>query len=106
MLLFDAGFYGTLAAARALGRAGIPVVVADPSRIAITRFSRYVSRAHVCPPVTKVERFVEWLLGLGAREGEHVVYPTSDEVAYVLSAYEGVLSERFRLFQPGLPTMV
>ncbi len=104
-LLFDAGFYGTLAAARSLGRAGIPVVVADPSRLATTRFSRYVARAHVCPPVTRVERFIEWLLDFGTREGEHVIYPTSDEVAYVLSAYKGELSNRFRLFQPDRATL-
>jgi D-aspartate ligase len=105
ILLFDAGFYGTLAAARALGRAGVPVVVADPSRVASTCFSRYVTRAHVCPPVTRVESFVEWLKDLAAREGEHVVYPTSDEVAYVLAAHEDELSGRLRLYQPRLPTM-
>jgi D-aspartate ligase len=105
MLLFDAGYYGTLAAARSLGRAGIPVVVADPSRVASTRFSRYVTRAHVCPPVTRVESFVEWLLDLAAREGEHVVYPTSDEVAYVLATHKDRLSDRLRLYQPALSTI-
>src|SRR5450755_2287847 len=106
MLLCDAGYYGTLAAARCLGRAGVPVVVAAPSRLAPVRFSRHVTRGHVCPAVNRVDRFVEWLEELGAREGEHVIYPTSDEVAYVLSAHKDVLSKHFTLFQPGLETIL
>jgi D-aspartate ligase len=105
-LLFDAGYYGTLAAARSLGRAGVPVVIADPSRFATARFSRHVTRSYVCPPVTQVGRFVEWLEDLGAREGEHVVYPTSDEVAYVLSAHKEALSKHIMLFQPALETLM
>lgn len=105
ILLFDAGFYGTLAAARTLGRAGIPVAVADPSRLAITRFSRHVKRGYVCPPVSQVESFIDWIERLGEREGEHVIYPTSDEVAYVLSRYEQRLGKRLKLFQPSLETI-
>jgi D-aspartate ligase len=106
MLLFDAGYYGTLAAARSLGRAGVPVVVADPSRFAPVRFSRHVTRSYVCPPVSRVDRFVQWLEELGEREGDHVVYPTSDEVAYVLSAHKEALSKHIKLFQPGLDTLM
>jgi D-aspartate ligase len=106
ILLFDAGFYGTLAAARSLGRAGVPVVVADRRPVTPTRFSRYVTRNHVCPPVAKMEKFVEWLLAYGAREGRHAIYPTSDEVAYVLSAHHEELSKHFLLYQPPLETLL
>ncbi len=105
-LLCDATFYGTLAAARALGRDGIPVVVIDSVRMAPARWSRYVSRSLRCPPVTSVERFVEWLLRFAAREERHVFYPTSDEVAYVLSSHRAVLSTAFSLYQPDLETLM
>jgi D-aspartate ligase len=105
-LLCDAGFYGTLAAARCLGRAGIPVALADPARATPAHFSRYVSKRYVCPPKTSVPRFVDWLLSFGAREGTHVLYPTSDEVAYVLSAHRAELADRFVLYQPPLQSLL
>jgi D-aspartate ligase len=106
ILLCDAGYYGTLAAARSLGRAGVPVVVVDPTCANPTRFSRYVRRSVVCPPVTSVQTFVDWLLSFGAHEGTHVLYPTSDEVAYVFSAYRDELSKFFGMYQPPLETIV
>jgi predicted ATP-grasp superfamily ATP-dependent carboligase len=45
---------------------------------------------------------VEWLLAFGAREGRHVLYPTSDEVAYLLAAHRDALADRFALYQPDL----
>jgi D-aspartate ligase len=106
VILCDAGFYGTLAAARCLGRAGVPVVLVDPARVYPARFSRYVRRSEVCPPAVQEEEFIDWLLAFGAREGPHVIYPTSDEVAYVLSAHQDELATRFLLYQPPLETMV
>jgi D-aspartate ligase len=100
ILLFDAGYYGTLAAARALGRAGVEVVLADPLRATPARFSRYVGQTFVCPPVTRADELVDWLLAFGAREGTHVVYPTSDEIAYLLSAHREELSKDFILYAP------
>lgn len=105
-MLCDATFYGTLAAARALGRDGVPVVIVDPVRVAPALWSRYVTRSLRCPPVTSVEPFVDWLLRFAAREQRHVLYPTSDEVAYVLSAHRTELSKGFALYQPDLETLM
>ena len=42
-LLTMANYTGTLAAVRALGRAGIPVTTADPSRLAVSAWSKYAT---------------------------------------------------------------
>ena len=41
---------------------------------------------------------------LGAREGRHFIYPTSDEMVFLLSAHQGELARDFALFQPDLET--
>jgi predicted ATP-grasp superfamily ATP-dependent carboligase len=104
VLLCDATYYGTLAAVRSLGRAGISVVVADADRAAPALWSRYAATRRRCPPVMTADRFTEWLLGFGEREGAHVLYPTSDEVVYLLSAHRDELSKRFVMYQPDLET--
>jgi D-aspartate ligase len=106
ILLCDATFSGTLAAVRAFGRAGTPVAVADPDRSAPAFWSRYTKRRLRCPPVGDAPRFLEWLLRFGDRERRHVLYPTSDEMVYLLASHREQLAERFALYQPDLPTML
>jgi D-aspartate ligase len=105
-MLCDATFYGTLAAARALGRDAVPVVVIDSARIAPVMWSRHVTRTLRCPRVTSAEPLVDWLLRFAERETRYVLYPTSDEVAYVLSAHRAELSKGFALYQPDLQTIM
>jgi D-aspartate ligase len=106
ILLCDSGFYGTLAAARSLGRQGVPIVVADSAHLGPATWSRFVRRKLVCPVLHETERFAEWLLAFGKREPRHVVYPTSDEVAYVLSRYRDDLASTFALYQPDLKVLL
>jgi D-aspartate ligase len=106
ILLCDAAFSGTLAAVRSLGRAGVPVVVAGSVPVAPAFLSRYTTRHFRCPPVTDARQFLDWLLQFGDREGRHVLYPTSDEVVYLLAAHRDALSKRFALYQPDLATML
>jgi D-aspartate ligase len=106
ILLCDATFSGTLAAVRSLGRAGTPVVVVGSVPIAPAFLSRYATRHFRCPPVTDAAEFLEWLLRFGDREGRHVLYPTSDEVVYLLAAHREQLSKCFALYQPDLRTML
>lgn len=101
-LLFDATYHGTLAAVRSLGRAGIPVVVADPRRLTPATWSRYTTRSVRCPPVADAEAFVAWLVRFGERHGRHVVYPTSDEVAFLLAENHVRLEPLFATYQPDL----
>ncbi len=103
VLLFSAGFYGTLAAARCFGRNGIDVTVADPGKLGPASWSRFVGRRVQCPPESQAEDFIEWLLALGRREPlQHVLYPTSDELAWLVALHREALSEYFHLYDPGV----
>jgi D-aspartate ligase len=102
VLLTQASFYGTLAAVRCFGRAGLEVTVADADRGAPALWSRFVTRREVCPPDADAGAFVEWLLAFGRRRPGHVLPPTSDENAWLLSRHRDALGAHFRLDQPGL----
>ena len=102
MLLTVAGFYGTLAATRAVGRSGVPVVMADSRLLAPARWSRFVSRREQCPPMDEPQQLLQWLLDFGAREPGAVLYPTCDELAWLFSRHREELGRVFRLYQPPL----
>jgi len=103
VLLFSASFYGTLAAARCFGRNGIDVTVADPAKMGPASWSRFVGRRVRCPPESQAEDFVAWLLDFGRREPlRHVLYPTSDELAWLVSVHREELSKVFYLYDPGV----
>jgi D-aspartate ligase len=100
ILLADATWYGTLAAVRDLGSRGVPVYVGYDHTTAVARFSRHVGEAVRCPSVREPERFFEWLLAFGARHPGCVLYPTSDDVAFLIAVHRAELAEHFRLFTP------
>ncbi|WP_199741949.1 carbamoyl-phosphate synthase [Corallococcus sp. CA047B] len=102
-LLFSANFYGTLAAARCLGRHGVDVTVADTGRLGPASYSRFVSRRVQCPPESQPEAFLQWLVDFGLREPvKHVLYPTSDELAWLIAAHRPKLEDLFHLYDPGV----
>src|SRR5579871_578172 len=102
ILLANANYYGTLAATRSLGRAGVKVVTVDPLGICHSRFSRYSSQHLRCPPFEDSGAWVEWLLRK-ARIGPHrTIYATSDAVSFALARYRDELSADFELYQPNL----
>jgi D-aspartate ligase len=101
-LLTMADYYGTLAAVRCLGRAGLPVTVAEGKWLAPARWSKYVTRRVPCPPVSDTEAFLSWLMEFGQREPGHVLYPTSDDMAFLYALHKDALSKHFRLYQPGV----
>jgi predicted ATP-grasp superfamily ATP-dependent carboligase len=103
-LLCDATFYGTLAAVRSLGRAGIPVDVVHAGRAALASWSKYATRRLRGPEASTGNTLVEWLMEVGHRDGRRVIYPTSDEMVFLLSAHRARLEERFLLLQPDLET--
>ncbi|RJS27572.1 carbamoyl-phosphate synthase [Corallococcus sp. H22C18031201] len=103
VLLFSAGFYGTLAAARCFGRHGVDVTVADPGRLGPASWSRFVGRRVQCPRESDPEAFLAWLIDFGRREPvKHVLYPTSDELAWLISAHREKLEGLFHLYDPGV----
>ena len=102
VLVFDAGYHGTLAAVRTLGRAGVPITVADPSAVAAASWSRHATRRVRCPSPYDSERFLDWLLRFGDTEPRHVLQPTSDEIAFLVAANYDAIASRFTLLHPGL----
>jgi predicted ATP-grasp superfamily ATP-dependent carboligase len=50
--------------------------------------------------VRPVDRFVEWLLALGRRDPGHVLYATSDDLAWAFAERERELKRHFRLLTP------
>jgi predicted ATP-grasp superfamily ATP-dependent carboligase len=95
-----ASYHGTLAAVRCLGSHGVTVTVADASVLAKAAWSKYATRAERCPDVEKPARFVPWLLQYGERNPGHVLYPTSDDVAFLYALYEAELRKHYLLWQP------
>jgi predicted ATP-grasp superfamily ATP-dependent carboligase len=91
---------------RALGRAGIPVFVADSSWLAPARWSKYATRRLTCPTTRNVERYLEWLLAFGAACPGTALSPTSDELAWLFAANLPALQRDFRVVAPPLETLL
>ena len=106
VLLADATWYGTLAAARNLNLRGVPITLASDSLMAPARWSRHVTHVHSCPSTKNADRFLDWLLQFGAKNPGHVLYPTSDETAWLVSANSEVLSDYFQLYAPPVSSLV
>ena len=59
------------------------------------------------PRVTSSEQFLAWLLEFGRREPETLLYPTSDDLAYLFARQsEQKLDKYFRVYQPMVETLV
>jgi D-aspartate ligase len=104
-LLADPAWYGTLAAARDLGSRGVPVTLALDHATAPARFSRSVARTVRYPGPRDPDRLLEWLLDFGRRWPGHVLYPTSDNVAWLVASHRARLACDFRLFSPPLDAL-
>ena len=100
MLLTEPGSYGTLAAARELGRRGIQVATASASAGVPTARSRYVARHWRSPPLADVNGQVEWLEQYGRDHPGTVLYPTSDSFAWLQSAFASRISPHFLTYAP------
>lgn len=105
VLLGDATWWGTLAAARDLGSRGVAVTLASDAQIAPARWSRHVDRVLRYPGHGEPVRALEWLLDFGRRFPGHVLYPTSDELAWLLAANRDELGATFRLYSPRIEAL-
>jgi predicted ATP-grasp superfamily ATP-dependent carboligase len=101
-----AGYWGTLAAVRCLGRAGIPVTVASDAGGQPAAWSRWTTRRVPCPRPGDPERFMEWLLRFGEREPGHVLYPTCDDLAYLFARHAAEIRKWFLVYQPPLQAVL
>lgn len=106
VLLAMADHYGTLAAVRSLGRAGVPVSVAEWRLLPPARWSRHVTRVLRCPDVEAApEAFVDWLLERGSREPGQVLLPTNDDLAWLFARHRAALARHYLLDLPPLDTV-
>jgi D-aspartate ligase len=105
MVLCNAGYYGTIAAIRSLGRAGIPVVAVDTGLLSPGRSSRY-SKSYLSSPPFDSADWSDWLLALGRDGVRRAIYATSDAVSFAIADRREELSSVFDLYQPNLETMM
>jgi D-aspartate ligase len=100
-LLLMAEYNGTLAAARCLSERGAPVVIATSKLLAPSRWSNAVLRVESCPDFQEgPTRLAEWLVDFGRRNEKHVLYPTCDELAWLLAHFHAELEQHFYLYSP------
>lgn len=107
VLLCDPNHFGTLAAVRDLGRCGAHVSVAECGHGAtLAGASRWCRARLPAPDPRDTAAFLEWLAGQGEATPGTVLYPTSDETAWLIAAHHTTLTRRFALFQPALPALL
>lgn len=94
------GSQGDLSVVRTLGREGVPVVVVSEYRDNPARSSRYTTRFHVCPELTRDdEKGLKFLLDLATAEPDPpVLFPTADPDLAMVDRLREPLKERYRLF--------
>jgi len=105
VLLTDPGNCGTLAAARDLGRRGIQVITLSADHGVPTSRSRYVSRHIRGKNVSTPEQYLQLLVETGKSNPGMVLYPTSDDSAWLISTYHQTLQQYFRMYSPDSQSM-
>lgn len=100
VLLLGADYYGTLAAARAYGRAGVRVTMADDNPRARGLYSRFVSEKLTHPPLSEPERLLSWLVDYGKSHRDTLLYPPNDHLAWLFAAHRTKLDPYFAMFSP------
>ena len=99
-------YAGTLAAARCLDQQGVRVIVGSDHLLAPALWSRAVSSRLPCPALDRGPAdMLEWLLAFGEREPGAVLYPTSDDLAWMLARHQDELGKVFRLYSPPVQTL-
>jgi D-aspartate ligase len=100
VLLMDADYCGTLAAARDLGRRGIQVWSASTKSGAPTAYSRYVARHWHTSGSSTPEALLQWLIQFGKQHTGTVLYPTSDDFAWLQATNVAALQPYFHMYSP------
>lgn len=101
VLLLGADYYGTLAAARCYGRAGVDVAMADDNPRARGLYSRYVKEKLAHPPLSEPARLVDWLVAWGGNNPGTLLYPPNDHLAWLFASRAEQLGGVFATYAPG-----
>lgn len=104
-LLTMPGYHGTLAAARCLGSHDVPTYVASSELLAPAAWSRHIAERFACPAPRPTGGLLDWLVAFGKRHPGHVLYATSDDLAWLFAAHAQELGRHFRLYTPPLEVM-
>jgi predicted ATP-grasp superfamily ATP-dependent carboligase len=80
--------------------------VLDAQRFAPVAWSRHVVHREVIPKVRPIAQFIDALLTFGARNPGHVLYASSDDLAWAFAEREAVLRRSFRLLTPPFACVV
>lgn len=105
VLLTEPGNCGTLAAARDLGQRGIRVWTMSADAGTPSAKSRFVDRHIRTAAATTPEQHLEALINLGKCDPGMVLYPTSDDFAWLQSTYLEQLKPHFRMYSPDAAAM-
>lgn len=100
VLLLGADYYGTLAAARAYGRAGVRVTMADDNPRARGLYSKYVSEKLAHPPLSDPNTLIDWLVDWGTKHPGTLLYPPNDHLSWLFAAHRERLGKVFKMFSP------
>lgn len=99
-------YAGTLATARHLGERGVEVVIATDRLLAPAFWSRHVARRTRSPSVAQGPASIAaWLCRYGQKNAGTVLYPTSDDMAWVIARHADQLRQHFRLYAPPLSAL-
>lgn len=87
---------------RALGNAGIPVIVVDKNNC-LARYSKFCKKFFYCPDYISDE-FGPFLIELAKRENLYgwVLMPSNDHAVYSISKFKAKLSEYYKIIVPDL----
>jgi D-aspartate ligase len=103
VLLTMPHYAGTLATARHLAARGVEVAIASDRLLAPAFWTRNVVRRARSPAVVQgPAALADWLCRYGKKNGGAVLYPTSDDMAWVIARHADTLREHFRLYVPSL----
>ena len=95
-------YLGTLAVVRSYGKHNQPTLLADSSTSTLTHNSRYLSKALKSPPVEDFEKFFAWLMDYGKENPGSFLYPSSDDMTWLIARYRDDLSKYYKLYSPDI----
>ena len=95
------GDYQGLGILRSLARQDIPICLLD-NEVCIGMFSRYRKKFKKCPDPKNEVSFLDFLIDLAEKEGLKgwIIFPTNDEIVYILSKYRTELENYYRIPTP------
>ena len=100
VLVCNGTFMSTMGVVRSLGRKGVYVIVADPSSLALCKYSKYCQKKVKCPDPENEPLFIKWLL-LKAKKGEFdIFFPTSDLLMWYAYKFKRILNRYVELNIP------